>query len=41
MQSSEVIIRLTNSFPQKVGDIQRVIGLMPAKYIIPTSMCST
>lgn len=35
MQSSEVIIRLTNSFPQKVGDIQRVIGLMPAKYIIP------
>lgn len=35
MESSEVTIRLVSSFTQTVGDIQRVIGLMPAKCLIP------
>lgn len=35
MRSTEVIIRLASPFTQKIGNIQRVIGLMPAKYLVP------
>lgn len=34
MQTAEIIIRLTSPHTQQVGNIQRVIGLMPAKYLI-------